>query len=116
MDINKTYNIHHMMADELWDRLLEVYEQLPGWQGEGEDGCYCWFGEEGKGIEYLSVYIEPSGLCVDAVLNEVDWKAWDRQFRQLATEALGYQIMDAEEGRAWDFMERREGTGRKISP
>lgn len=101
---HKNYNIHYTMADDLWERLQGVYEQLPAWRGFNSEGFPSWFGEEDKDREYLTASVEPSGLYVFGFVNDADWQQWDESFCGLGSEALGYRIMDAEEGDAWDFL------------
>ena len=29
-------------GDAEWQQLMQIFESLPEWQGEGEHGCACW--------------------------------------------------------------------------
>lgn len=90
---NINLNIHWESPKEVWDKLDKIYQNMPGWKGN-----QVWFGEEEKIIE---VSVEPSGLQFYAEMPKEEWEIWIKQFKDKATEALGYEIGEPEDG--YDF-------------
>ena len=102
--INRTYTIDAtQMTDTQWTALDQVYRSLPGFAGyPPPDHCPVWFGpvpedEQTTGIPYLWASVEPSGLQVAGSLSAAVWAAWEAQFLQAASAALGFTVQDAEE-------------------
>lgn len=86
-----TLNIHYTAPDEIWDKLMVLYTMMPGWNEQMK----CWYGNEGKLIE---ISVEPGGLQFYAELPAKEWETWILEFKEKATEILGYEIGDPEDG------------------
>lgn len=105
-------NIRYDLPKEIWDRITQVYEKMPGWlgpgnekEGKGEDGIPYWFSfnEEEKSI---SASVEPSGLNFTAVnINEKEWDSWISHFKTTATHILGFKVGELETGEVGDQIE-----------
>ncbi|NUO75914.1 MAG: hypothetical protein HOQ32_07860 [Lysobacter sp.] len=66
-------------SDEHWSVLSKAYKTLPGWSGELDDGCPCWFGTS-QSAQFLIASVEPSGLHVFGSLNEEHLQQWHVAF------------------------------------
>ncbi len=96
-------NIRYDLPKEIWDKIPLVYEKMDGWLGFGEEekgqkGIPYWFGyyENEKSI-FASV--EPSGLQFEAYnMEENELIQWKSNFKQIATEILGFKVGEIEEG------------------
>lgn len=107
--ISETYNIHYLRMDEAqWEALGSIYERLPEFAG------YCggipfWFGLEPDDAEpntsahYLCASVEPSGLLVEEYLLPEEWDRWQEAFVSLASSALGFTVMAAEDDHEWPY-------------
>lgn len=91
-------NIHYSAPQEIWDKIKEVYTEMPHWKGFF-NGCPKWYGEAAKSIE---ASIEPGGLQLYAVLPEKEWREWLQLLREKLSVALGYPIGEPEDG--FDFL------------
>lgn len=91
---NHNLNIHYSAPDEIWDKLDELYKQMPYWNGY-IDGCPQWYGTDNRVIEASA---EPSGLQLYAKLSDEEWNRWFELFKQKATAALGYPVGEPEDG------------------
>ena len=128
---NVNLNIHFASSNEVWEKLQKLYATLPGWNGiingiptwygESEKTSEAWdtvievstsipqwagisvdFAD--KQIEtqkLIEVSIEPSGLQFYAKMPKDEWTMWINTFKQKATELLGYDIGEPEDG--YDF-------------
>ena len=94
--VSRTYNVGYKMPEADWQKLVAVYQQLPGFRGNDDSGSPTWFGREGD-VKYLWASVEPSGLLVEGVLDDSEWQAWDAAFRASASRALGFEVKDADE-------------------
>lgn len=92
-----TFNIGYEMPDAGWKKLAAVYERLPEFIGYDESGCPSWYGRAGDGRKHLHASVEPSGLLVEGVLEDEEWKSWSSAFQSQASAALGFYVRDAEE-------------------
>lgn len=97
----KTYNInlniHYSAPQEVWDRLESLYKEMPYWRGF-IDGCAQWYGIDEQVIE---ASVEPSGLRFYAKLPSEKWEEWINIFKEKASNLLGYEIGEPEDG--FDF-------------
>lgn len=91
---NINLNIHYSAPQEIWDKLVQLYREMPNWNGF-VDGCPQWYGTDGKLIE---ASVEPSGLQFYAELPDDEWNAWIELFKRKATSMLGYEIGEPEDG------------------
>ena len=95
-------NIWHYLPAEVWEKVPLIYERMDGWLGfstdsDGKKGMPYWysFNEEQRCI---SVSIEPSGLKLMANMAADDWEPWIADFKKVATEVLGFQVGEPEDG------------------
>jgi hypothetical protein len=102
--IDRTYAIDvWALTDTQSTALNAVYRALPGYAGDpSPNQCPIWFGpvpedENTPSIPYLWASAEPSGVQVAGWLDEATWTAWEAQFLQAASAALGFVVRDAEE-------------------
>lgn len=80
--IDRVYRLDFSRFDAVhWRALGEIYQDLPEFQGYGEDGCPMWFGVDEDKIPFLAASVEPSGLHVFGVVDAASWASWDRRFR-----------------------------------
>ena len=95
MDIhNHNLNIHYSIPEELWDQLVKMFEEMPEYRGF-IDGCPLWYGHDGKTIE---ASLEASGMQFYAELPQKEWDAWFNEFKQKASNILGYKVGEVEDG------------------
>ena len=88
---NINLNIHYTTPQEMWDKLEMLYSSMPGWNAHKHQ----WYGNDEKIIE---VSIEPSGLQFYAKLDKEEWKRWISEFKEKATEIMGYEVGEPEDG------------------
>ena len=98
---NINLNIHYSAPQEVWDKLEKIYSEMPGWVGF-IDGCATWYGECEKLIEAC---IELSGLHFFAKIEPHEWEAWILLFKSKASETLGYEIGEPEDGYEFQYYE-----------
>lgn len=98
---NHNLNIHYSAPEEVWDGLERLYKEMPYWNGIVE-GCPSWYGKDGKLVE---VSVEPSGLQFYAELPQEEWDTWFGLFKRRATEILGYEVGEPEDGFEFYFWE-----------
>lgn len=91
---NINLNIHYSAPQEVWDKLEGLYREMPYWRGFIE-GCPEWYGRDGKVIQ---ASVEPSGLQFCGELPENEWKIWIDTFKEKASNLLGYEIGELEDG------------------
>lgn len=83
------------MPNFMWDKVIRVYEQLPGWIGFSE-GMPAWFGTN-ETERHIRASVEPSGLLVEGYLEQGEWLEWVNAFQEIATRELGIQVLNAED-------------------
>ncbi len=93
-------NIRYDLPHEIWDKVMLVYEKMPGWLGYGKDG------NGQKGIPYwfsfneneksISASVEPSGLQIVGNMEENEWNSWVTEIKKIATEILGFKVGEIE--------------------
>lgn len=102
MYFNVNLNIHYTAPKDVWDRIAEIYREMPHWNGY-VDGCPTWYGSDGKRID---ASVEPSGLQFYAAgLSQEEWKEWLQLLKERASAELGYPIGEPEDGfefKYWD--------------
>ncbi|UZR99405.1 hypothetical protein [Chondrinema litorale] len=95
-------NIRYDLPKEIWDKVPLVYEKMTGWigfggNGNGEEGIPYWFSYNNYEKSILAS-LEPSGLQLSANMNLDEWNKWKAEFKQIATEVLGFKVGEIEEG------------------
>ncbi|MBC9913424.1 hypothetical protein ICL55_23490 [Chitinophaga varians] len=80
--------------DKAWEKVIAVYEQLPGWIGFS-NGIPFWFGTN-ENEKHISASVEPSGLLVGAYMAAEEWLQWVETFQEIATRELGFPVKNAE--------------------
>ena len=85
-------NIHYSVPDELWDKICDVFKNMP-YYNENEY-LHCWVGE---GID-LSASVEPGGIQLAGTMPENIWNNWFDTLKKELTKALGYEIGEPEDG------------------
>lgn len=93
---NCNLNIWYYLPDEVWNKVSNIYENMPGWLGY-KNGIPYWFGHEGDDI-YIEASVEPSGLSFYAQMNNSDWNSWIEKFKSEATKVLGFEVGEPEDG------------------
>ena len=98
-------NIHYTLPDELWNKVVQIYPQMPGWIGF-IDGIPRWYNnmddDDNNNKKGIEVSVEPSGLQFFALMSKQEWESWIALFKKKATEALGYEVGEPEDG--YDFV------------
>ncbi|MFD2564151.1 hypothetical protein [Aquimarina rubra] len=97
-----TINIRYDLPKDIWDKVAQVYAQMPGWlgfgkEGLGQKGIPYWFSFN-EDEKYIFASIEPGGLQFEANMDEDEWLAWKTYFKKIATEILGFKVGEIEEG------------------
>ncbi|WP_299190304.1 hypothetical protein [uncultured Aquimarina sp.] len=95
-------NIRYDLPKEIWDTIEQVYTQMPGWLGfgtkdKGYEGLPHWFSFN-EDEKHIIASVEPSGLQLVANMNEDEWLLWKTNFKKVATEILGFNVGEIEEG------------------
>lgn len=102
MDVyNINLNIHYSAPQQIWDKLEQLYKEMPGWNGFKE-GCPQWKGRE---TGFIEASAESSGLQFYVKLPAEEWDEWIHRFTEKASGLLGYEIGEPEDGYAfyyWD--------------
>lgn len=95
---NLNLNIHYTAPREVWERLERLYAEMPHWRGYSH-GAAHWY-STGDGIDEKLIWasVEPSGLQFYAQLPEHEWNEWIEHFKNKASEILGYEVGEPEEG------------------
>jgi hypothetical protein len=79
-DVDRVYCLQLSgFSDENWSDLSDIYSTLPGWSGESDDGCPCWFGTT-RSTQFLVASVEPSGLHVSGSLPNDKLQQWHVAF------------------------------------
>ncbi|WP_342563164.1 hypothetical protein NST84_27100 [Paenibacillus sp. FSL R7-0345] len=93
---NCNLNIWDHLSDEVWEKVSDLYQSMPGWAGY-KDGIPYWFGQEDDDV-YIVASVEPSGLSFYAQMNQSDWDIWMETFKSEATKVLGFDVGEPEDG------------------
>lgn len=93
--VSRTYAISYDLSEADRKKLTAVFERLPGYCGS-VDSIPAWYGRSEE-KSHLLASVEPSGLLVEGLLGKDEWCVWDVEFRKLASEALGFEVRDADE-------------------
>ncbi|MGN7387488.1 hypothetical protein [Sporosarcina sp. SAFN-015] len=93
---NCNLNIWYYLPDNVWDKVKNIYESMPGWKGY-KDGIPYWFGCEEDNV-FITASVEPSGLSFYARMSNDDWHSWIERFKLEATQVLGFAVGEPEEG------------------
>ncbi|MFJ7665735.1 hypothetical protein ACIQXI_01425 [Lysinibacillus sp. NPDC097195] len=89
-------NIWYNLPSEVWDRMTNVYERMPGWIGY-TNGIPYWFGQEEDDV-FIMASVEPSGLSFFAQMEMEDWHSWIERFKVEATKIVGFEVGEPEDG------------------
>ncbi|GKV54482.1 hypothetical protein NCCP2222_04290 [Sporosarcina sp. NCCP-2222] len=89
-------NIWYYMPDEVWAKVAAIYERMPSWIGY-TNGIPYWFGQEEDEV-FIMASVEPSGLSFYAEMSDREWSSWIKRFKREATEALGFEVGEPEDG------------------
>ncbi len=91
-------NVRYDLPNEMWVKIVLVYEKLPGWigfgkVGKGEEGIPYWFSfnEEEKSI---TASVEPSGLLITGNIEEKQWVTWISKFKKRLSEIIGFDVIE----------------------
>ena len=87
-----TLNVRYDQPHADWDRVMRVYESMPGWRATGHD--QSWFGAEGEPI-WVWASVEPSGIQFEAEMDEASWSKWLSDLCTRLSSALGRPVQDA---------------------
>ncbi|MCT4596524.1 MAG: hypothetical protein N4A50_01420 [Vallitalea sp.] len=92
---NHNLNIHYSLLHETWDKISNLYSQMPGWINF-INGIPYWFGtdEEQKSI---SASVEQGGLHFYSRMPNEEWEDWFNLFKEKATELLGFKVGEPED-------------------
>lgn len=94
-------NIHYSAPQEVWDRIVKCYTEMPYWKGF-VNGCPQWYEGADKFIEGS---VEPSGLQLYAKMAQKEWDEWLQLFKDRLTVVLGYSIGEPEDGYEFQYWE-----------
>lgn len=93
---NCNLNIWYYMDEEIWNKVVKIYESMEGWLGFNE-GIPYWFGHEEDDI-FIQASVEPSGLAFYAQMESQKWLSWINRFKVEATNILGFEVGEPEDG------------------
>ena len=82
LDIERVYCLDwDAFRDADWDRLRNIYSQLPGYRTNTRDSFPRWFSDTDDPTQgYLWASVEPPGLQVAGTLRRTDWDVWHERF------------------------------------
>lgn len=86
----------YSLPDEIWVKVANLYESMPGWRGY-INGIPYWFGQEDDDV-FIAASVEPSGLSFYAQMSNREWNSWIEQFKMEATKVLGFNVGEPEDG------------------
>lgn len=89
-------NIWYYLSDEIWEKVKNIYERMPGWIGY-INGIPSWFGQEDDDV-FIMASVEPSGLSFYAQMSDENWNSWIGRFKLEATKLLGFEVGEPEDG------------------
>ena len=100
-EVSITLSIPYDLSEGQWKKLDLVYHGMPGWlgygaEGRGEEGIPYWFGVEEDDV-FLWASSEPPGLLIEGQMDQAEWERWIHEFKTLASQALGFEVLDATE-------------------
>ena len=87
-----TLNVRYDQPQADWDKVMHVYEAMPGWQATGHD--QSWFGVEGDRV-WVWASVEPGGIQLEAEMDEMSWLKWLDELCARLSSALGRPVRDA---------------------
>lgn len=87
---NCNLNIWAHLPDEIWTKVADIYESMPGWMGY-TDGIPYWFGQEAD-ESFITASVEPSGLLFYAQMEQSQWDAWIGRFKAYGGGAGGWRF------------------------
>ena len=87
-----TLNVPYDQPKADWDKVMRVYESMPGWLAQGDQ---AWFGSESD-PEWIWASVEPSGILFEAQMDDAPWSKWIGELCARLTSALGRPIHEAE--------------------
>lgn len=96
---NHNLNIHYTSPSDTWEKLMKIYTEMPGWNGF-INGIPHWY-TKNNDERIINASIEPSGLQFYARLPKEEWELWFEEFKKKATEVLGFEVGEPEDG--YDF-------------
>ena len=88
-----TLNLPYNLPDDLWARVLVVYEGMPGWLCLNE--LPRWFGSDSD-PRHIWASVEPSGLLLEGQLEGDEWAKWTATLCNRLSNALGFEVRDAD--------------------
>lgn len=96
---NHNLNIHYSSSKDTWEKLARLYSEMPGWSGF-IDEIPQWYAQNDD-ERIITASVEPSGLQFYAELPQEEWDVWFDQFKCRASELLGFEVGEPEDG--FDF-------------
>ncbi|AQS06348.1 hypothetical protein [Clostridium beijerinckii] len=93
---NHNLNIHYSSPEDIWDKLAELYSEMPGWSGF-IDGIPHWYAQDND-KRIINASVEPSGLQFYAEMQQEEWNTWFELFKTKASATLGLEIGEPEDG------------------
>jgi hypothetical protein len=90
-------NIWYYLPETIWNKLINVYQKMPGWKGFDKEGMPYWFSAN-EAEKSISISVEPSGLQISAKMDSQEWIEWLRLFKEVATQELGFPVGEPEDG------------------
>jgi hypothetical protein len=88
-----TLNVRFDQPQADWDKVLRVYESMPGWRAAAD--AQSWFGDEGD-REWIWASIEPGGILFESKMDQDGWSTWIGELCDRLSIALGRPVHDAE--------------------
>ena len=89
-------NIHYTIPEDEWNKITSIYTEMP-YQLGFIGGAGWRYGTETED-KHISVSVEPSGLQFFAQLPLEEWRDWIELFKRKASNMLGYDIGEPEDG------------------
>jgi len=93
---NHNLNIPCSLPAETWENLSGLYSEMPGWSGF-INGIPQWYAQNND-ERIITASVEPSGLQFYAELPQEEWDFWFELFKNRASEILGFEIGEPEDG------------------
>ena len=113
-------NIRYDLPDELLDKLPLIYEYMTGWLGlgdkeNGQEGIPYWFSYN-ENEKFVLASLEPSGLMFIGKMDAEEWKEWIFEFKQKATQILGFKVGEIETGEVSHTIEWLSSSKTNLTP
>lgn len=103
--INANMNIHYSAPREVWDMLGRLYSEMPHWEGFA-DGIPHWYSrDDNTDGKLIWASVEPGGLQFYAQLSQAEWDRWIAIFKTKASQLLGYEIGEPEDGYEFHYFD-----------